>query len=122
MGEQCSVTALLDTHILIWWLNQSSQLSSAQKEVLAAADADSPLLVSDISLWEAATLYTLGAASRSRFRCECGSTKRSRRPWYADRASPRSWQQSWRFYPIPSTETRQTEFSSQQPGYWAQRF
>ena len=32
----------------------------AQKEVLAAADADSPLLVSDISLWEAATLYTLG--------------------------------------------------------------
>ena len=60
MGEQCSVTALLDTHILIWWLNQSSRLSSAQKEVLAAADADSPLLVSDISLWEAATLYTLG--------------------------------------------------------------
>ena len=52
--------ALLDTHILIWWLNHSAGLSPAQHEILAAADSDSPLLVSDISLWEAATLYSLG--------------------------------------------------------------
>ena len=52
--------ALLDTHILIWWLNHSAGLSPAQQEILAAADSDSPLLVSDISLWEAATLYSLG--------------------------------------------------------------
>ena len=54
------MTALLDTHILIWWLNESSRLSPAQQNVLSAADAGSPLLVSDISLWEVATLWSLG--------------------------------------------------------------
>ena len=52
--------ALLDTHILIWWLDQSARLSPAQQEVLSAADPDSPLLVSDITLWEFATLCSLG--------------------------------------------------------------
>jgi len=54
------VTALLDTHILIWWLDQSARLSRAQQGVLSAADPDSPLLVSDITLWEIATLCSLG--------------------------------------------------------------
>ena len=54
------MTALLDTHILIWWLNDSSRLSLAQREVVASASAESPLLVSDISLWEVATLQSLG--------------------------------------------------------------
>ena len=54
------MTALLDTHILIWWLDQSARLSPAQQEVLSAADPDSPLLVSDITLWEIATLCSLG--------------------------------------------------------------
>ena len=54
------MTALLDTHILIWWLNDSSRLSPAQREVVASASAESPLLVSDISLWEVATLQSLG--------------------------------------------------------------
>lgn len=54
------MTALLDTHILIWWLNGSSRLSPAQREVVASASAESPLLVSDISLWEMATLQSLG--------------------------------------------------------------
>ena len=44
------MTALLDTHILIWWLNGSKRLSAAQQEVVASASAKSPLLVSDISL------------------------------------------------------------------------
>lgn len=52
--------ALLDTHILIWWLNDRARLSSAQRQVLAAADRESPVLVSDISLWEVATLHSLG--------------------------------------------------------------
>ena len=52
--------ALLDTHILIWWLNDVSRLSPEQREVIESAGADSPLLVSDISLWEVATLYDLG--------------------------------------------------------------
>ena len=54
------MTALLDTHILIWWVNGSSRLSPAQQEVVASASAESPLLVSDISLWEVATLHSLG--------------------------------------------------------------
>lgn len=54
------MTAILDTHVLIWWLDGSDRLSRAQQEVVATADADSPLLVSDISLWEVATLYSLG--------------------------------------------------------------
>ncbi|WP_419861794.1 type II toxin-antitoxin system VapC family toxin [Candidatus Palauibacter sp.] len=54
------MTALLDTHILIWWLNDVSRLSPEQREVIESASADSPLLVSDISLWEVATLYDLG--------------------------------------------------------------
>ena len=54
------MTALLDTHILIWWLDQSARLSRAQQGVLSAADPDSPLLVSDITLWEIATLCSLG--------------------------------------------------------------
>lgn len=53
------MTALLDTHVLIWWLQGDGPLSSAQRHVLDAADADSPLRVSDISLWEVATLHSL---------------------------------------------------------------
>jgi len=52
--------ALLDTHVVLWWLGPSSRLSPAQREVLAAARAEEPLLVSDISLWEIATLHSLG--------------------------------------------------------------
>ena len=54
------MTALLDTHILIGWVNGSNRLSPAQQEVVASASAESPLLVSDISLWEVATLHSLG--------------------------------------------------------------
>ena len=54
------MTALLDTHILIWWFNNLNQLSPGQQEVIASASAQSPLLVSDISLWEVATLQRVG--------------------------------------------------------------
>ena len=54
------MTALLDTHVLVWWLNDRRRLSAAQRGVVASADAGSPLLVSDISLWEVATLHSLG--------------------------------------------------------------
>lgn len=52
--------ALLDTHILFWWLTEPDRLSAAQHRTLGAASADAPMLVSDISLWELATLYDLG--------------------------------------------------------------
>ena len=54
------MTALLDTHVLIWWLNDISKLSPEQRRVVRSADARSPLLVSDISLWEVAMLHDLG--------------------------------------------------------------
>ena len=54
------MTALLDTHVLIWWLQGDGPLSPAQRRVLGAVDATSPLRVSDISLWEIATLHSLG--------------------------------------------------------------
>ncbi len=52
--------ALLDTHILLWWLGDRDRLSQDQWKVISAADAETPLQVSDISLWEIATLHSLG--------------------------------------------------------------
>ena len=52
--------ALLDTHILLWWHGDRGRLSREQQDVIAAAGEDSPLEVSDISLWEVAMLYNLG--------------------------------------------------------------
>ena len=52
--------ALLDTHVLIWWLNDPDRLSPRQRPVVAAASRESPLLVSDVSLWEVAALHSLG--------------------------------------------------------------
>ncbi len=52
--------ALLDTHVLIWWLDDPDRLSTAQRGVVEAASPESPLLVSDISLWEVAMLHNLG--------------------------------------------------------------
>ena len=52
--------ALLDTHVLIWWLNEPGRLSQEQRDVLDKAGGDAPLHVSDISLWEVAMLHSLG--------------------------------------------------------------
>ena len=54
------MAALLDTHVLLWWLDDRDRLSPAQQEVVASASPESPLLVSDITLWEVATLHGLG--------------------------------------------------------------
>lgn len=51
---------LLDTYILIWWLQDPGLLSAAQRRIVDGATAESPLRVSDISLWEIATLHSLG--------------------------------------------------------------
>ncbi len=50
---------LLDTHVLLWWLNDSGRLSAGQQEVLGRAGEESPLLESHISLWEVAILHNL---------------------------------------------------------------
>lgn len=50
---------LLDTHVLLWWLDGPGRLSATQHNIVVSADPRSPLLVSDISLWEVATLQSL---------------------------------------------------------------
>ena len=52
--------ALLDTHILLWWHGDRERLSQEQRQVITAADAEMPLHVSDISLWEVAMLHSIG--------------------------------------------------------------
>lgn len=52
--------ALLDTHVLLWWFEEKPKLSARQRRVIEGASAENPLLVSDITLWEIATLYELG--------------------------------------------------------------
>jgi PIN domain nuclease of toxin-antitoxin system len=51
---------LLDTHILLYWFGSSEKLSARQRDITKAADAGKPLWVSDITLWEIATLHSLG--------------------------------------------------------------
>lgn len=54
------MSAFLDTHILLYWLDRRSELTAKQRRAVEAATEASPLLVSDISLWEIATLVSLG--------------------------------------------------------------
>lgn len=51
---------LLDTHVLLYWLGRDSRLSPAQASAIADASPEQPLWVADISLWEIATLVSLG--------------------------------------------------------------
>ena len=50
---------LLDTHILLYWFSKDAGLSKKQTRIIRQAGPDQPLLVSDISLWEIANLYSL---------------------------------------------------------------
>jgi PIN domain nuclease of toxin-antitoxin system len=58
--------ALLDTHILVKWVSAPDELSPAQRHVLDAASGTTPVMVSDISLWEIATLVSLGRLALDR--------------------------------------------------------
>lgn len=50
----------LDTHILLWWLREDPRLPVSFVDALGQADAENPLWLSEISLWEIATLHSLG--------------------------------------------------------------
>jgi PIN domain nuclease of toxin-antitoxin system len=52
------VKVLLDTH-LWWWITGEPGPSPAQKRILARTSPEAPVLLSDISLWEVATLVSL---------------------------------------------------------------
>ncbi len=51
---------LLDTHLWWWWLTGEAGPSPAQKRILRRIRPETPVLLSDISLWEVATLVSLG--------------------------------------------------------------
>ena len=50
--------ALLDTHALLWWVADSTRLSSTAYRVIA--DETNEIVVSAASAWEIATKYRLG--------------------------------------------------------------
>jgi PIN domain nuclease of toxin-antitoxin system len=52
--------ALLDTHILLWWLERGSRLSAAQRRVLGRAGDRASVGVSDVTLLEIALLLEAG--------------------------------------------------------------
>jgi PIN domain nuclease of toxin-antitoxin system len=52
------VKVLLDTHALIWWLDDDARLSRRARRVIA--DARSDIYVSSASAWEMATKVRLG--------------------------------------------------------------
>jgi len=54
------VKALLDTHVLLFWLGAEARLTDDQLAAVREASEEEPLLVSDITLWEIATLVSLG--------------------------------------------------------------
>lgn len=52
--------ALLDTHVLLWWLEDRDRLSPRHREIIESAGPEAPLGVSDITLWEIAMLESQG--------------------------------------------------------------
>ena len=51
---------LLDTHILIRWLERSPHLKASQVKCLESIRPENPALVASMTLWEIATLFSLG--------------------------------------------------------------
>jgi PIN domain nuclease of toxin-antitoxin system len=50
---------VLDTHMWVWWMLGDPGLSRAEKEALDSLPADRRPVISDISIWEFATLVDL---------------------------------------------------------------
>jgi PIN domain nuclease of toxin-antitoxin system len=58
--------ALLDTHVLVWWMEGAHRLSRRVRDLLDGAGLPSPMRVSAISLWEIANLHQFGRLRFSR--------------------------------------------------------
>ncbi len=52
------MTYLLDTHVLLWTIGRSTELSLPAREIIE--DSRNRVLVSTVSLWEASLKYGLG--------------------------------------------------------------
>jgi PIN domain nuclease of toxin-antitoxin system len=55
-----SAPPVLDTHVWVWWMLGDPSLSKAEREALDDLPAAARPVISDISLWEFATLVDLG--------------------------------------------------------------
>lgn len=51
---------LLDTHVWVWWVNGSSELSTAAREAIDAALRRRQIHISSISAWEVTLLASRG--------------------------------------------------------------
>jgi PIN domain nuclease of toxin-antitoxin system len=51
---------VLDTHIWIWWMLGDPNLSASERDALDALPLEDRPVISDISLWEFATLVDMG--------------------------------------------------------------
>jgi PIN domain nuclease of toxin-antitoxin system len=51
---------VLDPHVFIWWFDDPKRLSKPQQRMLQRVGPDRPAHISDITLWEIATLVSLG--------------------------------------------------------------
>jgi len=51
---------VLDTHVWIWWMLGDPGFSRAERDALDALPLESRPVISDISLWEFATLVDMG--------------------------------------------------------------
>ena len=52
---------VIDTHILLWWVNRSGSLSdAAEKAIKETLDSDSEVIISSISSWEISMLIEKG--------------------------------------------------------------
>jgi PIN domain nuclease of toxin-antitoxin system len=54
------VRAILDTHVLVSWIEGKRKLRAKHRRAIEEAREGEPLLLSDISLWEIANLVSLG--------------------------------------------------------------
>lgn len=101
---------MLDTQLVIHWISDSVPLLPEHRAIIESASAEEPLWVSDISLWEIATLESLG-------RIELDLPlrdwlERATAPPLVRRAhiTPR-WPPRWPYYPIVSTGIQVTASS-----------
>jgi PIN domain nuclease of toxin-antitoxin system len=59
-GQASVKAALLDTHALIWWVDDPRRLSVRQRRAIRTAGDAGELWVSEISFWEVASLVERG--------------------------------------------------------------
>lgn len=62
-GGALTLSCLLDTHVLLWWLAGGQRLSTAARAAIEGADS---VLLSPLTFWEAATLLRLGRVELDR--------------------------------------------------------